>query len=119
MKKVEIEVNEETIGRMLKGMQSQGWERSVDGNGTCAYVGINGRRCVVGWMVDEEEAKELDRHGGPVIGLGNEGVVTFQTDEDRDFLDMIQLYHDQDVRPDLREQRIRHICHTFLNRASK
>lgn len=46
---------QEMFDRAVKGLASQGWERSLGAGGKCSYRGVDGRRCAVGWLLDDED----------------------------------------------------------------
>lgn len=41
-----------------RGLKSQGFEPSTDGDGECRYRGHSGRRCAAGWLIREEHYAE-------------------------------------------------------------
>ena len=55
---------QEAFDKAVRGLASQGWERSVDVSGlwpVCSYRGPGGRRCAIGWLISDELAE--DREG--------------------------------------------------------
>jgi hypothetical protein len=88
---VVIQLTQETVDRMVQGLASQGWNRSADPeHGRCFYV--NGlRRCAVGWMVKEEEAKALPNN--MVERLVKDGFLKVEGDVKA--LAHLQIAHDE------------------------
>lgn len=110
---IDIEVNEATIHRMLEGMASQKWERSVNECGTCSYINESGSRCAVGWMVEPEQAERFEEDGGSVMDLFDHELIEI-SDEGLQFLTQLQECHDRLTTPALRERAIRNLCSEFL-----
>lgn len=108
-----IEVTEATINRMLDGMASQGWERSVNESGTCSYINESGSRCAVGWMVEPHQAERFEEGGGSVIDLFDHELIEVD-DDDFQFLTQLQECHDRLTTPASREKAIRNLCSEFL-----
>lgn len=82
----------------VRGLASQGFERSLSkaGDGVterCAYRGSEGRKCAVGWLMNDEEAILADRRllsGFSLLLLNGQNLSI----EDRFFLSDLQDAHD-------------------------
>lgn len=82
----------------VKGLASQGFERSLSkaGDGLterCAYRGSEGRKCAVGWLMNDEEALAADRKTWSAITLPLLNGQNLSI-EDRYFLSDLQDAHD-------------------------
>ena len=94
----------------VRGLASQGFERSLSkaGDGVterCAYRGSEGRKCAVGWLMNDEEALEADRRllsGFSLLLLNGQNLSI----EDRFFLSDLQDAHDGGPEGDLMQQRL-------------
>ena len=60
----------EIARRMYQGMKSQDWEQSVRSNGSCAYRGVGGNKCVVGHCISDARAELWDK------GFNGDGELT-------------------------------------------
>ena len=52
---IETATKQEIFDAAVRGLASQGWQRSMSRDGRCMYRGAFGRRCAVGWCIDEDE----------------------------------------------------------------
>jgi len=84
---------QEVFNIVVKHLAAQNWERSISDNKTCAYRGLNGKKCAIGaLLLDDEVPKE----GATVHGrwfrpiLERLGLYT----SDLGFLDQLQCAHD-------------------------
>ena len=53
--------NQEAFNKMMEGLASQDWERSmgtIRGEHQCAYRGDGGKRCAFGWLIPDERYQE-------------------------------------------------------------
>jgi hypothetical protein len=50
--------------KVVRGLDAQGWERSVNSIGTCVYRGPDGRKCAAGHLIkDEHYSRNFERSG--------------------------------------------------------
>jgi hypothetical protein len=69
--------DQEMFDTMVRGLASQGWERSlasVEMSDRCAYRGDEGRKCAVGWLIPDE-AYRPEMEGWPVLHVLEECAV--------------------------------------------
>lgn len=47
--------NQEIFDTAVKGLESQGYKRSINSNGSCLYNGPDNTHCAVGWLIKDED----------------------------------------------------------------
>ena len=90
---------QELFNKAVAGLASQGFEASVDTDGTCQYRGPNGKRCAVGWLISdasyspEMEGKTPEKSGYKAAAAMFEAL--FPSAAERTFLTNLQACHDR------------------------
>lgn len=90
---------QEIFDKAVAGLRSQKFEKSMIG-ASCAYRGINGQRCAIGWLIDNadynEDLEGLSINDPRVQKMAN---VHPQNQRDEAFLGKLQLTHDTNSQP--------------------
>lgn len=88
------------FNQAVKGLASQGFQRSLFKDGGCAYRGAEGRRCALGWCIPDERYDAAFEGQGP----HDEGVLRMvgaqRASETIDFLEALQDAHDYPRTPE-------------------
>jgi hypothetical protein len=63
-------------------------------NDHCVYRGKNGRKCAVGWLIDDSEYSSVMDESGPVESLAEEGLLPKRLAEHMRLLQSLQAAHD-------------------------
>ena len=103
--------NQEILNKAVKGLASQGFERSMwpDGKPGCAYHGDKGRKCAVGWLIpDEKYEARIEGRGVYDVRLLL-GLSEFNDDQ-VPFLEQLQLAHDRAPLPETMKMYLSAVC---------
>lgn len=82
---------------MVRGLASQNWETSMSEKGYCAYRGLTGKKCPVGYLIEDSVAAQFEGftvgeidscYSLDLLGLGP------ISDQERIFLVVVQRTHD-------------------------
>jgi hypothetical protein len=63
---------QEAFDIVVRGLAAQGWERSADEHGDCAYRGLGGRKCAIGHLIPD------DLYDGALEGNGISSVLSYR-----------------------------------------
>ena len=99
---------QEAFDKAVRGLASQNWELSMRqgpdrGSSFCAYRGIGGRRCAIGWLIPDNEY-HAGMEGEAVVSRALQAVPSLKPSpvEGLDWIDFIlqlQLAHDDARSP--------------------
>jgi hypothetical protein len=89
---------QEMFDKVVAGLASQGFARSLAMDGTCAYRGEGGLRCAAGWLLsDEDYTPDME---GSLVGDGVRFALFLGSGHgrpERNLLRALQAAHDQEA----------------------
>ena len=92
---IETATYQDLFDAAVRGLASQGWERSMDENDdVCAYRGECGRKCAIGWLIDKDDYR-------PEIEGYDASKIFACTNQKMQFLQAMQNAHDGHAKPQL------------------
>lgn len=107
---------QEIYERAVRGLDGQGWKKSVDEVGSCMYRGINGLKCAVGHIIDDDIAKEWDNgeEFSGVSGLSDSTLADAGLPPaSRPLLGAMQIAHDRSHGPEDMYQKMHVLAERF------
>ena len=82
------------FNKMYKGLDKQGWKKSVELNGGCKYRGPHGLKCAIGQCIDDATAHDWDSQLNSEIYVITGLYYPRMGKEKLAFLKKAQQYHD-------------------------
>lgn len=90
---IKIEMSQALVDTMVRGLASQGWKKSTRKTGECSYFTSGGKRCAVGWLLTEAQARELSKRSVTIGSLIMDGDVVVRGATEMQMSEL-QMAHD-------------------------
>lgn len=97
---------QEVFDRAVSGLRSQGFEKSMD-EGTCSYRANDGKKCAIGWLVDDANYDPtLEGRGANCDEVIEMARIYDVKEGDTLFLAYLQQVHDYATNPKDMQKRL-------------
>ncbi len=102
---------QEGFNKAVAGLASQGFQQSISGE-TCLYRGPDGRRCGIGWLIENKDYKSI-LEGRSVDDADVMAAANINDQEDRHFFYRLQKAHDKALSPDAMKRMLRFLAQDY------